>query len=119
MEGLVRQVLKEEPAPSPAMAAWLSSQSDEALASRDVGLVGSRTVGRGTTMTELDMKDYRAQKQAETDRALAFDNWTASVVDANTLKKTKWGLSLLILVVGIFYASKVCFHMYPEAISVF
>merc|ERR1719502_1498255 len=71
-------------------------------------------------MTELDMADFRAQKkERETERARALDNWKATVVDANTLKKTKWGLSLIIGVVGLFYACKVCFQMYPEAISVF
>merc|ERR1712048_359046 len=83
------------------------------------GQLGSRTVVRGTTMTELDMKDFHAKKKADTERMLAVDDWRTSLVDAGRLRQFKICLHILILVIGLLHACKVCFQMYPEAISVF
>merc|ERR1712224_983704 len=66
-----------------------------------------------------DMKDFRARKKAATDQMFALDDWKTLMVAANTLNKFKWGLSFVIFMIGLLYACKVCFYMYPEAINVF
>merc|ERR1719456_241674 len=81
--------------------------------------MASRQLGKQNTMEDKDVKKYFAKLKGEQKNHFGVQEWRAHLANASMVKKFKWALTFLILVISNAYAIKVVAQMYPDVLKRF